>query len=95
MRTLQSAPARADRLAREAADAVKAADEAKKFAATRAREAASSKVSLRKLDGRKSAADADLASAEKAFASAKSDQTKALAEEQRFQAAAKAAEWRY
>ncbi len=87
-----AAPARAETLAREAADAVKAADEAKKFAAARAREAASSKAALRKLEGRKSAADAELASAEKALAAAKMDEAKARAEEQRLKAAAKAAE---
>ena len=60
--------------------------------ATAAREAASAKASLRKLEGLKSSADADLAYAEKAVASAKTDQAKARAEEQKLKAAAKATE---
>jgi len=87
-----AAPARAETLAREAAEAAKAADETKKSATTAAREAASAKVTLRKAEGQKSSADADLAYAEKALDKAKSDEAKARAEEQRAKAAAKAAE---
>ena len=76
----------------EAAEAAKAADETKKSATTAAREAASSKVTLRKLEGLKSSADANLAYAEKAVASAKTDEAKARAEEQKLKAAAKASE---
>ena len=90
--SVAAAPERAETLAREAAEAAKAADETKKAATTAAREAASSKVTLRKLEGLKSSADANLAYAEKAVASAKTDQAKARAEEQRLKAAAKAAE---
>ena len=64
----------------------------RKSAATAAREATSSKASLRKLEGLKSAADANLAYAEKAVAAAKTDQAKARAEEQKLKAAAKATE---
>jgi lipoprotein-anchoring transpeptidase ErfK/SrfK len=87
-----AAPERAERLALEAAEAVKMANEKKKSAAKVAREAASSKASLRKLGGLKSAADANLAHAQKAVATAKTDQAKARAEEQKLKAAAKATE---
>ena len=87
-----AAPERAETLAREAAEAAKAADETKKSATKAAREAASSKATLRKLEGLKSSADADLAYAEKAVASAKTDEAKARAEEQKLKAAAKATE---
>ena len=56
-----AAPARAQTLAREAAEAAKKADEAKKAAATAAREAASLTASLRKLELLKPRADAELA----------------------------------
>ena len=87
-----AAPARAETLAREAAEAAKTADEAKKAAATAAREAASLTASLRKLEGLKTRADAELAFADKALAAAKTDQAKARAEELKQKAAAKAAE---
>ncbi len=87
-----AAPGRAETLAREAAEAVKAADQTKKAAATAAREASSSKVTLRRMEGLKSSAEGDLARAEKAVASAKTDEAKARAEEQRLKAAAKATE---
>jgi hypothetical protein len=87
-----AAPARAERLAREAAEATKTADEAKKAAATAAREAASLTASLPKLEWLKPRADAELASADKALATAKTDQAKARAEELKQKAAAKAAE---
>jgi hypothetical protein len=87
-----AAPARAEPLAREAAEAAKTADEAKKAAATAAREAASLTASLRKLEWLKHRADAELAFADKALAAAKTDQAKARAEELKQKAAAKAAE---
>ena len=87
-----AAPARAETLAREAAEAAKTADEAKKAAATAAREAASLTASLRKLEWLKPRADAELAFADKALAAAKTDQAKARAEELKQKAAAKAAE---
>ena len=87
-----AAPARAETLAREAAEAAKTADEAKKAAAKAPREAASLTASLRKLESLKRNADAALASADKAIASAKTDEAKALAEDRKQKAAAKAEE---
>jgi L,D-transpeptidase catalytic domain len=87
-----AAPARAETLAREAAEAAKAADETKKAAKQAAREEASAKASLRKVERLKSSADEDLVDLDKAIASAKNDQAKARAEEQKPKAAAKAAE---
>ncbi|MBL8844523.1 MAG: L,D-transpeptidase [Hyphomicrobium zavarzinii] len=87
-----AAPERAEKLAREADEAAKVAEVSKKSAAKAAREAASSKAALRKLEGLKSAADAALARAEKALATAKTDQARAGAEEQRLKAATKVAE---
>ncbi len=89
---LAAAPRRAEPLAREAAQAVKTADEAKKAAATAAREAASLTASLRKLEWLKHRADAEVAFSDKALAAAKTDQAKARAEELKQKAAAKAAE---
>src|SRR5215472_2857505 len=87
-----AAPARAEPLAREAAEAAKTAEEANKVAATAAREAALLTASLRKLEWLKSRADAELAFADKALAAAKTDQAKAHAEELKQKAAAKVAE---
>jgi hypothetical protein len=87
-----AAPARAETLAREAAQAVQAADKAKKAAATAEREAAPLAASLRKLERLKTGADAELASADKALAAAKTEQARARAEERKQKAAARAAE---
>ena len=87
-----AAPSRADTLAREAAEYVKTADEAKKAAATAARESAALAASLRKLEGLKRSADAELAFADKAFAAAKTDQARAQAEDRKQKAAPKAAQ---
>ena len=87
-----AAPARAKTLARQAAEVAKTADEAKKAAATAAREAVLFTASLRKLELLKPRADAELAFADKALAAAKTDQAKARAEELKQKAAAKAAE---
>jgi lipoprotein-anchoring transpeptidase ErfK/SrfK len=89
---IAAAPARAETLAREAAEAVNAADKAKKAVATATRETASLTASLRKLESRKRSADAALASADKALAVAKTDEAKARAEDRKQKAAAKAAE---
>ena len=89
---VRAAPSRAGTLTREAAEAVKAADEAKKAAANAARETASLVASLRKLELLKKRADAELASADKALAAAKTDQANARAEDRKQKAAAKAAE---
>ena len=93
-KAVAAAPARAETLARQAAEAAKATDEAKKAAATTARDAASLTASLRKLELLKPRADAELAFANKALAAAKTDQAKARAQELKQKAAAKAAEAR-
>ena len=72
--------------------AARTADEAKKAAATAARETASLAASLRKLQGLKTRADAELAYTDKALAAAKTDEAKARAEDRRQKAAAKATE---
>jgi len=87
-----AARARAETLAREAAEAAKTADEARKAAATAAREAASLTASLRKLEWLKTRADAELAFVDKTLAAAKTDQTRARAEDLKQKAAPKAAE---
>ena len=84
---IAAAPAHAETLAREAAEATKAADEANKAAAQAARETASLTASLRKLTSLKTRADAELAAADKALAAAKTDQAKERAEERRQKAA--------
>jgi hypothetical protein len=89
---IAAAPARAEALAREAAEAARTADEAKKAAATATRETASLTASLRKLEYLKTRADAELATAGKVLAAAKTDQAKARAEELEQKADAKAAE---
>src|SRR6516225_3522000 len=81
-KAVAAAPARAEPLAREAAEAAKTADEAKKAAATAVRETASLTALLRKLETLKPRADAELAFADKALAAANTDQAKARAEEQ-------------
>jgi lipoprotein-anchoring transpeptidase ErfK/SrfK len=89
---IAAAPARAETLAREAAEATKAAAETKKTAASAAREAKSLAASMRKLKSHKRSADAELESADKVLATAKTDEAKARGEERQQKAAAKAAE---
>jgi hypothetical protein len=89
---LSAAPARAEPLVREAAEAARTADEAKKTAAVAARETASLNAPLRKLEWLKRSADAALASADRALAAAKTDEAKARAEDRKQKAAAKAAD---
>src|SRR5258707_14197392 len=89
---MAAAPAKAEALPREAAEAAKTADEAKKAAATATRETASLTLSLRKLQGLKTRADAELAYADKGLAAAKTDQAKVRAEDLKQKAAAKAAD---
>jgi lipoprotein-anchoring transpeptidase ErfK/SrfK len=89
---IAAAPAKAEALAREAAEAAKTADEAKKAAASAARETALLTASLRKLEGLKTRADAELAYADKALAAAKTDVAKARADDLKQKAAAKAAD---
>ena len=89
---IAAAPAKGEKLSREAADAAATADEATRDAATAARETASLAASLRKLERLKARADAELVSATKAVAAAKSDQARARAEDRKQKAVAKAAE---
>jgi hypothetical protein len=89
---IAAAPAKAEALAREAAEVAKAIDEAKKTAASAARESASLTASLRKLEGLKKSADAELAYADKALAAARTDEARARAEDLKQKAAAKAAD---
>ncbi len=86
------APARAELLAREAAAAGKAFDEAKKASVTEARGAAPLTASLRTLEKLKSRADAELALADKAVAAAKTDEARSSAEERKQTAGAKVVE---
>ncbi|HZL62007.1 MAG TPA: L,D-transpeptidase [Pseudolabrys sp.] len=90
--TIAAAPAKAEALAREAAEAAKMADEAKKAAAKAPRETASLTSSLRKLEGLKTRADAELAHADKVLAAAKTDEAKARAEDLKQKADARAAD---
>jgi hypothetical protein len=89
---IAAAPARAETLARAAAEATKTANEAKKAAAAAVREAAVLTAALRQLQWAKSRADAELASADKLLAAATTDQAKAQAEDLKQKAAAKSAE---
>jgi hypothetical protein len=91
-KALADTPARAETLAREAADAEKAAADAKSAATTAARESAALTVRVRQLEWQKGAADAQVAYADRALASAKTDQAKAEAEDIKGKAAAKAAD---
>jgi hypothetical protein len=90
---IAAAPARAETLGREAAEASKAADEAKKAAATAPRDIASLTASLRKIEQLKARSDAEIKAAERALATAKTDQARALAEDQKQKATAKAADF--
>ncbi|KJC42425.1 hypothetical protein UP09_19620 [Bradyrhizobium sp. LTSP885] len=89
---IAAAPAKAEALAREAAEAAKAIDETKKAAATMARDTASLTASLRKLKALKTRADAELAYADKVLTAAKTDEAKARADDLKQKAAAKAAD---
>jgi hypothetical protein len=89
---IAAAPARAETLAGEAAEAEKAAKEAKTAAMAAPREAATAAMTQRQLERQKTAADDQLAFAEKMVAAAKTDQAKAQAEDAKQKAAAKAAE---
>jgi hypothetical protein len=89
---IAAAPAKAESLAHEAVEAAKVADEAKKAATKAPRETALLTSSLRKLEGLKARADAELATADKVLAAASTDEAKARAEERKQKAAAKAAD---
>ena len=87
---IATAPAKAETLAREAAEAAKLSDEAKKAAAKAPREIALLTASLRKVELLKKSADGELAFADKALAAA--DQAKAQADGVKQNAATKAAD---
>ena len=87
---LAAAPVLAEPLAHKAAEATKAADQAKRDATTAARETATFTASLRKLELSRNRANAELASADKALAAAKTDQAKVRAEDLKQKAALKA-----
>jgi hypothetical protein len=87
---LAAAPARAETLVREAAEAAKTAAETKKAAAAAPREVALLTSSLRKLEFLKRSADAESAAADRALATAKTDQARARAEDRKQKAVAKA-----
>jgi hypothetical protein len=87
---LAAAPARADKLDREAGQATAAADDAKKATTAAARKAATLPQTLRKLEWQKKKADAELAFADKAVAAAKTDEARAKAEDLQQKATAKA-----
>ena len=89
---IAAAPAKAQALAREASDAAKIADEAKKVSLTATREAASMTSALHKLELSKARADAELSYANKVLSAAKTDESKARAEDLKQKAEAKAAE---
>ena len=77
---LAAARGRAEPLMREAAEAARAEDEAKKAATIAAREAETLTASLRRLELSKRRADAELASADKALTGAPTDQARLQAE---------------
>jgi hypothetical protein len=89
---IAAAPARAETLGREADEAIKTAAEAKKAAATTARETASLNASLRKLEFLKSRAEADLKFADKALATARTEKATMQAAQLKQKAEPKAAE---
>src|SRR5436309_465648 len=78
---IAAAPSKAEALPREAAEAAQSADPARKAVVRTARETASLTSSLRKLQGLKTRAEAELAYADKALAAARTDQAKARAED--------------
>ena len=89
---IAAAPIKAEALAREAAEAARTADDAKKIAAKAPREIGALTASLRKLEGLKNRADAELAATERAIGAAKTDEAKARAEDLKQKAVAKSAE---
>jgi hypothetical protein len=86
---IAAAPSKAEALVREAVEAARMADEAKKAAAKAPREMALLTSSLRKLEGLKIRAESELANADKAIAAAKTDEDRARAEDLKQKAAAK------
>lgn len=89
---IAAAPARAETLERDAAAASEAADDTKKAAAMAARETASLKAALRKMESLKKRADAQLADADRTLTRVKTDQAKVKAEDLRQKVNAKVTE---
>jgi hypothetical protein len=87
---LAAAPARVDAAAREAVDAARAAEEAKKASVAATRDTASLSVAVRKLELTRTRANAEAAYADKLLAKAKTDQAKARADDLKQKATAKA-----
>src|SRR4029079_1118380 len=88
---IAAAPGKAATLRREAEEGARTADDIKKAAAKAPREIAALTASLRKLQGLKTRADAQLAAADKLLAAAKTDEAKARAEQLQQKAATDAA----
>lgn len=89
---IAAAPARAEALTREAAEATKTADEAKKAAAAAGRDTKPLTAALRNLQRAKARADAELTAAERRLAAAKTDEARAKADDTKQKAALKAAD---
>src|SRR5580698_8024591 len=89
---IAAAPARAETAVREAVDAAKALDEAKKASLAATRDTASLSLAVRKLELARTRANAEVAYADKLAANAKTDQAKARAEDFKQKAAAKLAD---
>jgi hypothetical protein len=87
-----AARANAQTLDRAAAEAARIDDEARRAAATAARQAAVLKASIRRLEWFKTRAEGELADAAKALDAANEDRTRSRAEELKLKAAAKVAE---
>src|SRR5690349_19989598 len=88
---LAAAPVKAEAHAREASEAIKVADEAKKLAAKAPREMAALNSSLRKIESLKTNAAVELASSDKAIIAA--DQAIARAKDFKQKATTKAADF--
>jgi L,D-transpeptidase-like protein len=89
---IAAAPARAETATREADDAAKALDEAKKASLAATRDTASLSLAVRKLEQARTRANTEVAYADKLAANAKTDQAKARAEDLKQKAAAKLAD---
>src|SRR5262245_18128796 len=73
LKAIEAAPGRVDALSREADVSTKLAQQTKTAAAAATKEAAPLTAGLKKLEGAKSRADAELVAAEKALSAAKTD----------------------
>ena len=90
---IAAAPTKAEALAQAAAEANKLANEAKKAATKAPRETAALMSGLRKLEKLKERAEADIARADKAIATAKTEEARARAEDLKQKATANAADF--